>query len=74
MEVSIIVFNKKHDVDCSYCKYGYVMTNGEDCVCDKYGIINRKSKCAKFVYEPLKRIPNPHPSLEIYSENDFKIN
>ena len=67
------MFNKKHDVDCAYCKFGYVLTNGEDCICDKYGIIERKNKCPKFVYEPLKRIPSPPATIEKYSENDFKI-
>lgn len=67
------MFKKKHDVDCSYCKFGYVLTNGEDCICDKYGIIERKYECSKFVYEPLKRVPSPPIKLGPYSQNDFKI-
>lgn len=67
------MFKKKHDVNCAYCKFGYILTNESDCICDKYGLIERKDKCSKFIYEPLKRIPSPPATIEEYSENDFKI-
>ena len=38
------MFKKKHDVNCAYCKFGYVLTNESDCICDKYGLIERKDK------------------------------
>jgi hypothetical protein len=67
------MFRKKHDVDCLYCKYGYVLYNETDCLCDKYGFIQRKNKCSKFTYEPLKRIPSPPASTPEFNENDFKL-
>ena len=67
------MFRKKHNVDCDYCKYGYVLSNGNDCVCDKLGIIQRKNKCSKFTYEPLKRIPSPPAEPTKPSEKDFLI-
>ena len=62
------MFKKKHDVNCAYCKFGYILTNESDCICDKYGLIERKDKCSKFIYEPLKRIPSPPATIEEYSE------
>ena len=68
-----VVFNKTKDADCIYCKFGYVLTNGNDCICDKLGIIERKNKCSKFIYEPLKRIPSPPVKPDQYNLNDFNI-
>ena len=67
------MFKNNHETDCVYCKYGYILSNGYDCVCDKYGVIQRKTKCHKFLYEPLKRIPSPPSGPVKYSEKDFLI-
>ena len=67
------MFKKKHDVDCAYCKFGYILSNNSDCLCDKYGVIQRKNKCSKFMYEPLKRGPSPPKEPEKYKKNDFEI-
>jgi len=68
------MFFKKISPDCEYCKHGYILSNDIDCACKKYGLIQRKDKCGKFIYDPLKRKPKQPKSVESFSEEDFNIN
>ncbi len=67
------MFKNKIEKNCSYCKYGYILTNGSDCLCDKYGIVTSVYNCRKFKYDPLKRIPHRTPSLPDYEGSEFIV-
>lgn len=69
-----MLFDKKIDPSCSYCKYGSIIGNGE-VVCIKCGVISAWHSCRRFSYDPLKRIP-PRPQMlssEGLEKKDFEL-
>lgn len=68
------MFRKDIEPDCRWCRYGYVTVEEDVCLCDKCGVISRPTGCRKFVYDPLKRIPQPKKVPEsVFSAEDFSI-
>ena len=67
------MFNKKIEKNCAYCTHGYMLSNGTECLCDKYGIVSSVTNCRKFKYEPLKRVPSRTPNLPEYEAADFNL-
>lgn len=68
------MFSKEIETDCRYCSNGHVLSDEDDCMCDKYGLIKRKMKCSHFKYDPLKRIPRKKEKLEDnFTISDFEI-
>ena len=67
------MFKNKIEKNCSYCSHGYILANGSDCLCDKFGIVTAVSDCKKFKYDPLKRVPHRSPSLPDYEDSEFII-
>lgn len=57
---------------CSYCTYGSSCFGGE---CSLHYCIDEEGKCAKFRYEPLKRVPKEEFDIKMfdYKFEDFKI-
>ena len=53
--------------------HGYMLSNGTECLCDKYGIVSSVTNCRKFKYEPLKRVPSRTPNLPEYEAADFNL-
>lgn len=69
-----MLFDKKIDPSCSYCKYGSTIGDGE-VVCIKRGVIPAWHSCRRFSYDPLKRIP-PRPQMlssEGFEKKDFEL-
>ncbi len=68
-----VIFRKKIEPSCSYCKYASLLDE-EEAFCLKKGVVSSGGQCKKFKYDPLKRIP-PSPSMirTDFSEEDFKI-
>lgn len=64
------MFRKNIQPDCAYCRRGYLMNNQEHCVCKKYGLVLRRSKCRAFQYDPLLRQPSVKPELP-FDELEF---
>ncbi len=54
----VALFKKNIPVSCEYCKYGYVMSNETDCICEKLGVLRIPDRCNSFLYNPLKRKPS----------------
>ncbi len=52
---------------------GYILSNGTECLCDKYGIITAVTGCKKFKYDPLKRVPHRTPDLPNHEDLEFSI-
>ena len=69
------MFNNKLEKDCAYCKYGYLLKNGEHIACKKHGMIVRCFNCGSFKYNPLKRIPEEkHPAaVSNFDPENFNI-
>jgi hypothetical protein len=67
------MFKTNIPVSCNYCARGYVLSNGEHCICEKYGMIRVLNRCSKFLYDPLKRQPTPPVKPETSEASDFYI-
>ena len=66
------MFRKNIEPSCEYCKNGTVMSDG-NVVCKKYGFIQPKVDCKKFLYCSLKRVPHRPATLPEYDSSDFSI-
>lgn len=68
------LFNSK-DIQpaCKLCSYGTIV-EGDDCVlCEKTGIRMPNSKCSRFKYDPLKRVPLRKMKTGGFSKEDFEL-
>lgn len=50
-------FGEKIPPQCQYCNFGTRAKSGGKVLCEKKGIVNENDSCNKYVYSPLKRIP-----------------
>lgn len=67
------MFKKKIEKNCAYCVHGYMLSNGDECLCNKYGLVTGVSECRKFKYAPLKRVPHRNPILPVFDDAEFNI-
>ena len=69
-----MLFNKKIDPCCAYCRHGTDLGFGE-VACVKYGLMTSSGSCRKFRYEPTKRVPPPGVRFDSsgLSEEDFTL-
>lgn len=69
-----VLFRKKIEKSCSYCRYGTLLEDGM-ALCVKRGVVSVERKCRKFAYEPLKRIPARPKALDFskYDDEDFSL-
>ena len=69
-----MLFRKKIDRACSYCCHGTTLEDGM-VLCTKKGIRESQSKCRRFRYDPIKRIPVKAKALDFtrYAEDDFSL-
>ena len=58
---------------CSLCAHGIITADRENVLCVKSGVRLPESRCNKFKYDPLKRIPPRHPVRTEFTEEDFKL-
>lgn len=69
-----MLFRKRIAKNCNYCRYG---TSLEDdrILCTKRGVVNAGSKCGKFEYDPIKRIPGKPKALDFkkYDDVDYSL-
>lgn len=66
-------FDKKIEPKCVYCEYGQPGRSNKMILCPKCGIVNEDYSCKKFVYSPLKRIPDKvHPTPDPALVNNDK--
>ena len=64
-----MLFRKRIEKNCAYCRFGTAL---EDCkiLCTKRGVVEIGSKCRKFEYDPIKRIPGKPKALDFGKYND----
>lgn len=69
-----MLFRKKIDKSCSYCAYGTMLEDGK-ILCSKRGVKEADSKCRKFTYDPLRRVPGRMKPLDFqkYEQEDFSL-
>ena len=69
-----MLFRKKIERSCSYCKFGTRLED-EEILCAKKGIVPMYGKCRKFQYDPLKRIPKKAKAqnFEAFKDEDFSL-
>ena len=69
-----MLFRKKIDRACCYCVHGTKLESGM-ILCTKKGVRESESKCRRFRYDPLKRIPHKAKALDFsrYAEDDFSL-
>lgn len=69
-----MLFRKKIEKSCIYCVHGTVLDSGQ-VLCVKKGVCAPRTKCRKFRYDPLKRVPvKPKaPDFEKYTEENFSL-
>lgn len=58
---------------CVYCELGRPAPDNIMVLCRKYGPVAPHFKCAKFRYDPLKRVPKRAPKLPDYTPEDFEL-
>lgn len=58
---------------CCYCKNGCLSADGKHVLCEKAGVLELDYSCKKYVYDPLKRVPqHPTDAMEFTAE-DFRL-
>ena len=69
-----MLFRKKMDRSCLYCRYGTQM-NEDMMLCAKKGIVQPCDDCRKVRYDPFKRVPPKPKALDFskYEEDDFSL-
>lgn len=69
-----MLFRKKIDRACQYCRYGAQIEDGL-ILCPKKGLKTPDSNCRKFKYDPCKRIPKKARALDFskYDEEDYTL-
>ena len=69
-----MLFRKKIEKSCSYCKYGTLLED-DLALCTKRGVVSANKKCRKFSYDPLRRVPSKPKLLDFdkYNHEDYTL-
>ena len=70
-----MLFSKDIEPRCEYCRHA-VPFEGEDVVgCKHRGVMRLEDKCRRFVYDPLKRVPEPPMVFHAkeFDKEDFEL-
>jgi hypothetical protein len=69
-----MLFRKDIEPACAYCQHSSPVDD-ESVICSKKGIMQPWSRCRKFNYDPLKRVPEfqPKPSTKGIDPSSFDI-
>lgn len=69
-----MLFRKKIQRSCSYCKHAAKMDDAHF-LCTKKGIIDGAKSCRKFDYDPCKRVPPKAKAMDFsqYSTEEFTL-
>lgn len=69
-----MLFRKKIEKACQYCVHARPL-NDEFVACNKKGHRRLDSKCMRFEYDPLKRIPSKPKAQDFskYDEYDYSL-
>ena len=64
-------FGKAIEPRCEYCEFGKRASDGNKVLCARKGLVDAGDHCSKFVYSPLKRIPEKQMKKVGWLEGDY---
>ena len=69
-----MMFRKDIEPRCAYCEHAGE-ADGTTVLCKRKGSVPPESSCRAFRYDPLKRVPSPHPTLKLdtTTKEDFEL-
>ena len=69
-----MLFRKKIEASCAYCRFGAKLED-DKILCAKKGLKTIDDKCWRFHYDPCKRVPVKAKALDFskYEEMDFSL-
>lgn len=56
---------------CRFCEYATLISDEENVLCSKHGIVSVEYRCRKFSYDPLKRAPKIPPVLPKFDPGEI---
>ena len=67
-------FRKDIEPRCAYCAHGSAV-NEREVACSRRGVVDGNDHCRHFRYDPLRRVPPRHASLDpkAHSPEDFSL-
>jgi len=70
-----MLFNKKIEPRCEYCRHGTNLDSDGHVICLKHGVSDSSDSCRSFVYDPLRRRPDPPARYQPreFSDEDFSL-
>ncbi len=70
-----MLFSKKIEPRCEYCRSAVPFSDVDVVGCKYRGVMSISDKCRRFVYDPLKRVPDPPRSFtpREYDKEDFEL-
>lgn len=64
-------FGNDIEARCEYCQFGKRAKDGNNVLCEKVGVTPADSKCSRYIYSPLKRIPKKQLNIvDNYDDED----
>lgn len=74
MKVRRKLYGNAVTASCSICGNGRRSADGKVILCLHRGVVDPLSRCCRFSYDPLRRIPYTQPApAAAYSEEDFRL-
>ena len=69
-----MLFRKKIEHVCSYCRHG-VRLEDDQILCSRRGVQEADGHCFQFRYDPLKRVPKKMKALDFskYDQEDYSL-
>lgn len=69
-----MLFKKDIEPSCTYCRHGRPLSKNE-VGCVKIGIVSANSRCKRFSYNPLARIPSKPLTIKnnLFDESSFSL-
>lgn len=69
------LFDKNMPKRCEYCRHSEVLPGREDMLCLYAGVTMPEESCRHFVYDPLRRVPEPPQTYtaQDHSEEEFRL-
>lgn len=67
------ILNSKIEPACAYCAHGKASCDDSCILCVKKGVMQPDSRCRKFEYDPLRRVPKEKAELPTFTAEDFSL-
>lgn len=70
-----MLFSKNIEPRCEYCRSAVPFEDEDVVGCKHRGVMRISDKCRRFVYDPLKRVPDPPRVFKAqeFDKEDFEL-